>query len=97
MGRKIRVESNLRIANVFEPPFEIEFQGHENTLQDVLERLSTQFPHLRFMERGGMGDDLRDLLLNGESHLTFDEGLRREINEGDTVVVEAYMDPLAGG
>jgi molybdopterin converting factor small subunit len=97
MGRKVRVESNLRIANVFEPPFEMEFRENENTLQDILERLSTMFPHLKFMERGGMGDDLRDLLLNGESHLTFDEGLRREINEGDTVVVEAYMDPLAGG
>ena len=25
------------------------------------------------------------------------EGLKKKINEGDTVLVEAYMDPLAGG
>jgi hypothetical protein len=44
-----------------------------------------------------MGDDLRHLYLNGESHFSFPEGLKRKINEGDTVLVEVYMDPLAGG
>jgi hypothetical protein len=52
---------------------------------------------LKFIERGEMGDDLRHLYLNGESHFSFPEGLNRTIREGDTVLVEAYMDPLAGG
>jgi len=97
MKTKVRVESNLRITNVFEPPFEIEFQEEENTLQDVLQRLSAMFPYLKFMEKGGMGDDLRNLFLNGKSHFSFNEGLRKKINEGDTILVAAYMDPLAGG
>ena len=44
-----------------------------------------------------MGDDLHHLYLNGENHFSFSEGLKKKVNEGDTVRVEAYMDPLAGG
>ena len=56
-----------------------------------------RYPYLKFIERGEMGDDLRHLYLNGESHFSFPEGLKKKIHEGDTVLVEAYMDPLAGG
>jgi len=97
MKIKVKVESNLRIANIFEPPLDMELQDGENTLQDVLQRLYEMYPYLRFIDKGEMGDDLRNLYLNGKSHFIFSEGLKKKVNEGDTVRVEAYMDPLAGG
>ncbi|OPY76904.1 MAG: hypothetical protein A4E64_01323 [Syntrophorhabdus sp. PtaU1.Bin058] len=97
MKVKVKVESNLKIKNVFEPPLEVELSNNENTLQDVLQRLYEMYPYLKFIDQGEMGDDLRHLFLNGESHFTFSEGLKKRINDGDTVHVEAYMDPLAGG
>ncbi|MDD5008786.1 MAG: hypothetical protein PHU49_10605 [Syntrophorhabdaceae bacterium] len=97
MKVKVRIDSNLRIKNVFEPPLEVELNNGENTLKDVLQRLYEMYPYLKFIDRGEMGDDLRNLFLNGESHFTFSEGLKKKINDGDTVHVEAYMDPLAGG
>jgi hypothetical protein len=97
MKIKVKVDSNLRIKNVFEPPLQMDLQEGEHTLKDVLQKLSGMYPHLKFIERGEMGDDLRHLYLNGESHFSFTEGLKKKINEGDTVLVEAYMDPLAGG
>jgi hypothetical protein len=97
MKIKVKVDSNLQIKNVFEPPLNLDLSEGENTLQDVLERLAGMYPHLKFLERGEMGDDLRHLYLNGESHFSFPEGMKKTIREGDTVLVEAYMDPLAGG
>ncbi len=97
MKVKVTVESNLRIKNVFEPPLDLELQIDQNTLKGVLEKLSAMYPHLSFVEKGEMGDDLRNLFLNGESHFAFSEGLKKKVREGDTVLVEAYMEPLAGG
>jgi len=97
MSIKVTVESNLRIKNVFEPPFQIELRDDKQTLRDVLQRLATLYPYLRFIKEGEMGDDLRHLYLNGKTHFLFPEGLKREIHNGDTIRVEAYMDPLAGG
>ncbi len=97
MKIKVKVDSNLRIKNVFEPPLEIELKNDKNTLKDVLGKLSEMYPYLKFIEKGEMGDDLRHLYLNGENHFSFSEGLKRKVIEGDTVNVEAYMDPLAGG
>ena len=97
MKIKVKVDSNLRIKNVFEPPLGMNLQEDENTLKDVLQKLADRYPYLKFIERGEMGDDLRHLYLNGQSHFSFPEGLKKKINEGDTVLVEAYMDPLAGG
>jgi len=97
MKIRVKVDSNLRIKNVFEPPLELEMSQDENTLKDVLGKLSERYPYLRFLEKGEMGDDLHHLYLNGESHFLFPEGLNRKITEGDTVRVDAYMDPLAGG
>lgn len=97
MKVKVKVDSNLQIKNVFEPPLEIELSNGENTLRGLLQRLSVMYPHLKFINQGEMGDDLRHLFLNGENHFSFSEGLQKKINDGDTVLVEAYMDPLAGG
>ena len=97
MKIKVNVDSNLRIKNVFETPLEVESRDNENTLKDVLGKLAVKYPYLRFIEKGEMGDDLHHLYLNGENHFSFSEGLKRKVSEGDTVRVEAYMDPLAGG
>jgi molybdopterin converting factor small subunit len=97
MKIKVKVDSNLKIKNVFEPPLELELKDDENTLKDVLGKLAERYPYLRFIEKGEMGDDLRHLYVNGQSHFSFSEGLKKELTEGDTVLVEAYMDPLAGG
>ena len=93
----VKVDSNLRIPNVFEPPLKVEMDQEEASLRDVLQRLAAMYPHLKFIEKGEMGDDLRHVYLNGKSHFTFPAGLSKKISEGDTVLVEAYMDPLAGG
>ncbi len=97
MKIRVRIDSNLSIRKAFETPLDLDLEEGEDTLKGVLEKLSARYPYLRFIERGEMGDDLRHLYLNGQSHFSFSEGLKRKINEGDTVLVEAYMDPLAGG
>ena len=97
MKIKIKVDSNLRIKNVFEPPLEVELQDNENTLKDVLGKLAEKYPYLRFIEKGEMGDDLHHLYLNNENHFSFSEGLQKKVKEVDTVRVTAYMDPLAVG
>ena len=97
MKVRVKVDSNLRIQNVFEPPLDLELEGEQNTLGDVLRKLSIMYPQLNFMEEGEMGDDIRHVFLNGENHFSFSEGLNRSLSEGDTVLLEAYMEPLAGG
>ncbi len=97
MKVKVKIELNLPIKNLFETPLEIELSEDRNTLSDVLQKLSQRFPYLNFVDKGEMGDDLREVYLNGESHFSFSEGLQKRIVDGDTVRVEAYMDPLAGG
>ena len=97
MKVKVNVDSNLQIKNVFEPPLEIELDDGENTLKDFLQKLSGMYPYLKFINQGEMGDDLRQIFLNGENNFSFSEGLQKKINDGDTVLVEAYLDPLAGG
>ncbi|MBW2334761.1 MAG: MoaD/ThiS family protein [Deltaproteobacteria bacterium] len=97
MKVKVNVDSNLQIKNVFEPPLEIELSNGENTLKDLLKKLSAMYPYLKFINQGEMGDDLRHIFVNGENHFSFSEGLQKKINDGDTVLVEAYLDPLAGG
>lgn len=97
MHTRVTVDANLRIKNVFEPPLEIELRDDEHTLQDVLHRLAGMYPFLKFVEKGQIGDDIRHVFLNGTNHLSFSKGLKREVQDGDTIRVEAYMDPLAGG
>jgi hypothetical protein len=93
---KIIIDSNLRIKNNFEPPIEMELEPDKNELRDVLQKLTVMYPPLRFIERGEMGDDLHHLYLNEESHFSFSEGLKKKVKDGDTLLVEAYMEPLDG-
>ncbi|PIW01618.1 MAG: hypothetical protein COW41_02090 [Deltaproteobacteria bacterium CG17_big_fil_post_rev_8_21_14_2_50_51_6] len=97
MTIKVTVDSNLFIKDVFEPPVEVNIKDDEDTLRDVLQKLSDRCPYLRFTEGGEMGDGLRHVYINGKSHFQLPEGLKRRLRDGDTVRVEAYMEPLAGG
>lgn len=93
----VRIESNLKKTDPSEPPVEIELKKGENTLKDVLERLSARYSNLRLIEGGKATDDLCQLLLNGESYLSFPEGLKKTVNEGDVVLADIYIDLLSGG
>ncbi|GAB6908347.1 hypothetical protein DESC_780445 [Desulfosarcina cetonica] len=93
---KITIDSNFRIQNSFEPPLQLELEGSEQGLQDILQKLTDMHPPLKFIEHGEMGDDLHHLYLNGESHFSFSEGLKTKIKDGDTILVEAYLEPLDG-
>jgi len=95
--KTVKIESNLKIKNLFEPPFTINLDGSNDDLLGVLKKLSTLYPFLRFTENNEMGDDIRHVYINGISHFDLPEGLRKKVQDGDTVFVETYMDPLAGG
>ncbi|HOP85455.1 MAG TPA: hypothetical protein PKZ54_03125 [Syntrophorhabdaceae bacterium] len=97
MTRKVKIESNLKIKNLFEPPFILNLDGTDDDLLAVLKKLSTSYPFLRFTENGEMGDDIRYVYINGISHFDLPEGLRTKVFDGDKIFVETYMDPLAGG
>jgi len=97
MARKVKIESNLKIRNLFEPPFILNLDETDDDLLAVLKKLSTLYPFLRFTENSEMGDDIRHVYINGISHFDLPEGLRKKILDGDTIFVETYMDPLAGG
>ena len=93
---KITIESNLWIQNTFEPPMELELGPETGELRDVLQKLSGIYPTLRLIDHGEMGEDLHYLYLNGESHFSFSEGLRKKINTGDTIMLETYLEPIDG-
>lgn len=97
MAKTVKVDSNLKIKNLFEPPFTFNLSENEDTLIGVLKKLSTMYPFLKFTENGEMGDDIRHVYINNVSHFDLKEGLKKKLNDGDTVFVETYMDPLAGG
>lgn len=97
MSKTVKVESNLKIKNLFEPPFTVNLSEGEDNLLGVLKKLSRMYPFLRFTENSEMGDDIRHVYINGVSHFDLPEGLKKKVNDGDTVLIETYMDPLAGG
>jgi hypothetical protein len=94
MKIKVKIDSSLPLKD---PVQEMDIPEGENSLREVLQKFSDAYPYLRFVERGEMGDDLHHLYLNGESHFSFAEGLKKKVAEGDEVLVKAYMEPLAGG
>lgn len=97
MKVSVRIESNLKKTDGAGPPVEIELKKEKNTLEDVLERLSTRYSNLRLIEDGSVTDDLCRLLLNGESYLSFPEGLKKNVDEGDAILVDIYIDLISGG
>lgn len=93
---KVVVESNLYISNLFEPPFEAELP-EGSTLRELVVRLNNGCKTLRFLEGENLGDDLKEVSLNGRSLFALPRGLDTPLKEGDRVRVEVYLDPLGGG
>ena len=82
MKIKVKVDSNLRIKNVFEPPLLMDLQEGENTLKDVLQKLSGMYPYLKFIERGEMGDDLRHIYLKWRKSFFISRGDKEKDQRG---------------
>lgn len=78
-------------------PKEIELEGENRTVLDFLDHLAKIFPHLKLLDDGKMGEDLKYVYVNGVSHFDLPMGLKTELNDGDTVHAEIFMEPLAGG
>ena len=74
MKIKVKVDSNLQIKNVFEPPLEMDLRNGENTLQDLLQKLSAKYPYLKFLERGEMGMTCATFTLTGRAIFHFPKG-----------------------
>ncbi|RLA95881.1 MAG: hypothetical protein DRG69_02490 [Deltaproteobacteria bacterium] len=93
---KVIVESNLHISTLFEPPMEVELEG-DGSLQSLLARLNERCRSIRFLEGGSVGDDVHEIVVNGQDLFSLPQGLDTPLREGDRVKVEVYMDPLGGG
>ena len=45
MKIRVKINSNLRIENRFEPPIEMELDVGQNSLEDLLQKLSDMYYH----------------------------------------------------
>ena len=94
---KVIVESNLTIQNIFEPPIEFYIDDEAVTLRDLLEKVSNTCTTIQLLRDGELGDDLRNISVNGKEYFSLPNGLRTILKDGDTVNLEIYMEPLGGG
>lgn len=93
---KVILTSNLLIRGIFEPPLAWYFEGEAILLRALLQRAQDMLGSLRIMEQGEAGDDVRDILINGEHY--FAKGRSGAVlKDGDRVELHIYMDPLGGG
>jgi hypothetical protein len=97
MKINVRIDSNMRKTSTLAPPIIIDLPDDENTLEDLLIKLSGMYADLILIKNGKVDESLYRFLLNGESYTSFPEGLRKKITEGDSVLVDVYIDALAGG
>jgi hypothetical protein len=97
MKVSVMIQSNLTKNGGAGPPVEVELENGKNTLQDVLERVSARYSDLELIQDGRLTDDLCELLINGEDYLSFPEGLKKNLNEGDAILVDIYLTLLSGG
>ena len=49
------------------------------------------------MNNNELGDDVSEVIINGEHHFNLPQGLETPLNEKDSVWIELYMAPLGGG
>ena len=95
---KVMVDSNFRIAKVFEPPVEFDLHGASPTLRDVLAELDARSRSVQFLlKTGAVGDDVDEILLNDTPYKSLPQGIMTPVNEHDTVMVQISMGPLGDG
>ncbi len=97
MKINVKIDSNLRKASSLEPPKALYLSDKQNTLEDVLKKLSGMYADLLLIKNGKTSDELNQLLLNGESLEKIPEGLKKNVSEGDTIIIDIFIDGLAGG
>ena len=90
---KVKVDSNMAIYGVFQPPVDVELQKSESTLSSLLKKLSDQCVSVDFMSQGEIGSDIQKVLINDEESYSLDTAL----HDGDKVTVVVEMAPLGGG
>ncbi len=94
---KVILESNLSIANIFEPPLELRFNKHTCSLRDFIQKVGDMVTPIQLMKDGQIGDDLRNIMVNGKDYFFLSKGLDTMLKDGDRVNLEIYMEPLGGG
>jgi molybdopterin converting factor small subunit len=97
MRVSVQIDLNLRKKETTGQPVVVELKEGDNTLADVLRRLSSMYSDLRLIEDGNTSDDICGLHLNGESYSSFPEGLKTRVNEGDVILLDIYVDLMSGG
>ncbi len=93
----VKLTSNLISSGGVAIPAQIELEKDGSTVLDLLQKLNERFPHLKLINNGEMGEDLRYVYVNGVDHFSLKEGLKTKLKESDEVHVEIFMEPLAGG
>ncbi len=95
---RVLVDSNITVKNIFEPPVELNFkEDRATTLKDVLLEIGKQCSVVQLVRDGGLGEDVRNIFLNGTDYFSLPNRLATLLNEGDKVEIEIYMEPLGGG
>ena len=90
---KVLVDSNMTIYGEFQPPLEIELNGPEATLKELLEVLSKRCRSVEFTRDNELGSDIKTVLVNDKEQIHPDAHLK----DGDRVMVVIEMAPLGGG
>lgn len=93
----VNIGLNLKRKDRLDEPLELELKEGENTLEHVLQRLSSSYSDLRLTYDGEVSDNLCGLYLNGETYSSFPEGLRKDVADGDLILVDIYVDLISGG
>lgn len=93
----VNISLNLKRADRLKEPMEVDLKEGENTLGHVLQKLSSSYSDLTLIHDGEASDNLCGLYLNGESCSPFPEGLKRNVSDGDLILVDIYVDLLSGG
>jgi len=94
---KVVVDSNLAIQGLFEPPVELSFNGESHTLKGLLEKVGSMCSSIQLLKDGAIGDDIRNIIVNGKEYFDLPQGLATALKDGDHVHLEIYMEPLGGG
>jgi hypothetical protein len=94
---RLKIDSNIRVANRFEPPIEVEFDGEDVTAGQLLKYLDDKMEFIAFSKRGEMGEDVKHVHINGDDLFRMPRGLSTPLKDGDRVRVDIFMEPLAGG
>lgn len=95
---KIIITSNVKVAGVFEPPVELDFDAEDITIAEALMRLSETCGSIEFLRKdGALGNDIQELFVNGKSVFGIEKGIQSKLADGDGVFLLLSLQLLGGG